>query len=650
MRGFIIVTALTAVSLPSVSLADDTTNLIVTADRVPTKAQALPASVTVISRATIETRGYVTLVDALSDVPGLHIVQSGGPGSQSSVFIRGTNSNQVLVLRDGVPINDPSDPGGAFNFGVDTLNDVDHIEIVRGPLSAVYGSGAIGGVINLISSKATSGLHGNLSIAGGAPRALQTTGNITDRIDIWDLAAGFETNSDKGSDQTPTREKPIYTGEPDGFRNDAGRFEIGVTPFTDTRFSLQFRGQTAKYDYDNNDFDAANATGNDDSLFARLGVTSKLFNDMLDTSLYLTRLQTDRQYIVTLDPADPSQSTENDTYGGRRYDATWNNIVHLGDLGPAQDSHLTFGYEHINDQSRTTIDSKGIYGPYTSHVAAHADSDSLNAGYGTTFFDRLTIEGNVREDFTSLAGDAFTWRTGAVLALPEIDSRLRASYGTSFRAPALFDRYGVDSDGYVGNPNLKPEYGQGFDAGIEHDFTLFTPNYTGQITVTYFNNRIRDLITLAYYPIDTSVNIGSARAQGVESEFTLELAKQVSLDLTYTYTDAQDLDAHTELLRRPKNQGSAALVVWPIPKLSIAPTLRYIGNFADYLVANDGAEAYTPGYSPHGLMLDINITYHYTPNTSLFVTTRNLTNSSFEPASGYEIPRVSFLVGVRTGF
>ncbi len=136
------------------AFADDTPpsrEIVVTATRVPTPVLDIPAGVSVIDRQTIEQRGYTTLAEALSAVPGMRVSQSGGPGGNASVFVRGTNSNHVLVLRDGMPLNDASDSSGAFNFGVDTLADVERIEVIRGPMAALYGSGAIGGVINLIS-------------------------------------------------------------------------------------------------------------------------------------------------------------------------------------------------------------------------------------------------------------------------------------------------------------------------------------------------------------------------------------------------------------------------------------------------------------------------------------------------------------------
>ena len=134
---------------PDATLPD----VVVTATRVPTPAENVPAGVTVITRADIEAHGYNTLAEALSEVPGLHVSPSGGPGGLTSVFIRGTNSSHVLVLRDGMPITDASDEDGAFRFGYDTVSDIGRIEIIRGPMASLYGSGAIGGVINLISRR-----------------------------------------------------------------------------------------------------------------------------------------------------------------------------------------------------------------------------------------------------------------------------------------------------------------------------------------------------------------------------------------------------------------------------------------------------------------------------------------------------------------
>ncbi len=175
----------------------------------------IPAGVSVIDRQTIEERGYTTLTDALSAVPGVRVSQSGGPGGNASVFVRGTNSNAVLVLRDGMPLNDASDASGAFNFGVDTLADVERIEVIRGPMAALYGSGAIGGVINLISRRGHEpGFHVTGELAGGYPKQMEGNVNASGIEGPFDYSATVQGQAQRGYDTTPQR-KSIYTGVPD---------------------------------------------------------------------------------------------------------------------------------------------------------------------------------------------------------------------------------------------------------------------------------------------------------------------------------------------------------------------------------------------------------------------------------------------------
>jgi vitamin B12 transporter len=171
---------LVASLFPCVAYADGSVpEVTVTATRVATLLPDVPAGVTVITKKQIELRGDTTLVQALTAVPGLGVVQSGGPGAQASVFIRGSNSEDVLVLLDGVPVNDPSDPNGAFNFGTMTLSDVERIEIVRGPMSGLYGSNAIGGVINIITLQGSGAPKASITAAGGFPAQGQGSATIS---------------------------------------------------------------------------------------------------------------------------------------------------------------------------------------------------------------------------------------------------------------------------------------------------------------------------------------------------------------------------------------------------------------------------------------------------------------------------------------
>ena len=192
---------------------------VVTATRVPTPVEEIPAGVTVIDRGSIEVHGYDSLTQALADVPGVHVSPAGGLGGQTSVFIRGTNSDHVLVLRDGMPLTDAADPTGAFNFGTDTLSDIERIEIIRGPMAALYGSGAIGGVINLISRRGTEpGIHWSGDLAGGYPALIRGSVSASGIEGPVDFALTAESQSQRGYDRfrsarasTPARRRASAT-------------------------------------------------------------------------------------------------------------------------------------------------------------------------------------------------------------------------------------------------------------------------------------------------------------------------------------------------------------------------------------------------------------------------------------------------------
>ena len=656
--------------LPLAAHADDTANTttpspaaasvpnapvqqtVVTATRVPTPEEDIPAGVTVITRATIVERGYQTLTQALAAVPGLHVAQSGGPGGNASVFIRGTNSDQVLVLRDGMPLNDASDSSGAFNFGIDTLADVERIEIIRGPMAALYGSGAIGGVINLISRQghtANTTITGEL--AGGYPKQIEGNINASGVHDGIDYSATYESHSETGFDTTPKRES-IYTGTPDGYRDMVGTLNLGYTPIAGTRFSLLLRARQSVYGYNalgDPTFDDANSTGRDAQLLGRGGVSSTLFDGQLTTSLFVGRLQDDRQYTELLNALDPNQASGDSRYHGYRTDVQWNNTVHMDRMIDADwlsGTDLTFGYEYTQDAVKVDVNSSSEGYPYSQNATANMTANAGYAGLQTTLWNRLTVTGQVRQD-SVLDDTPTTWRLGAVYALPSINTRLKAAYGTAFRAPSLFDRYGVDSYGYVGNPNLRPETAQGWEAGFTTDFAAAGRADFASFTATYFNEQVQQLIVTEFTPVYTAVNIGSAHLQGVETELTLRPTSWLVLDATYTFTDAQDADDGTRLLRRPQNTASIDVRITPLPKLTISPELLFTGAFQDYLVDDGGNSTSNIGTSGAGLIANLSVNYQIRPQVALFVVGTNLTDSRFEPVNGYATPGPSMLAGVR---
>ncbi|HEX3996655.1 MAG TPA: TonB-dependent receptor plug domain-containing protein, partial [Acetobacteraceae bacterium] len=326
MRQFCMLLGLGVLSVAAAHAEDVTPTVpetVVTATRVPTPVEEIPAGVTVIDRATIEAHGYNTLTDALSAVPGLHVSPAGGPGGQTSVFIRGTNSDHVLVLRDGMPLTDAADPTAAFNFGTDTLSDVERIEIIRGPMAALYGSGAIGGVINLISRRGSEpGIHWSGDLAGGYPALIRGSVTASGIEGPLDFAVTAESQSQRGYDSIPQRQS-VYAGVPQGFRDRIFTLNLGYTPVEGTRLSLFLRADTAYFGFNtlgSPTFDDSNSSGQTSSLLGRIGGTTHLFDGKLETSVFVGQLQDDRRYLEPLAAADPNQTSSDSRYHSYRTD------------------------------------------------------------------------------------------------------------------------------------------------------------------------------------------------------------------------------------------------------------------------------------------------------------------------------------------
>jgi vitamin B12 transporter len=615
----------------------------VTATQVPTLLPDVPAGVTVITQQDIQARGYTTLTQALSAVPGLGIVQSGGDGGQSSVFIRGTNSEDVLVLIDGVPANDPSIANGEFNFGEDTLDDIARIEIVRGPMSGLYGSGAIGGVINLITLQGQGKPKASIELAGGAPAQGQGSATISGSTGKFDYALNGSIDQEAGFDETAKR-LSVYTGNRDPFRSETGSANLGYTPVQGTRVYLVLRARQTDSGYPDLGYpvyDDPNEFSYDRNLFGKLGVKSDLLNGLLTTELFVARIEDFRRYANLLDADDPNFAAANDHYDGYRTDVQWNNTIHLPDAGPASFSSVLLGVEYLDDRAKENVNESG----FTEFVDATQHSFAEHLAAQTTVLNRLTVTAALRDDSVSSFGNAVTGRGGGVLAIPEIDTNLKAAYGTGFLAPSLFDLYGVDNFGYHGNPNLRPETGDGYEAGPEFFIPAFgDPNFA-DLTFTYFHNDIRNLIT-STPDFSSEENIGEARINGVETEAILKPAAWLTADLTYTYTDARDATDDTQLLRRPENAGSATLTIAPLPRLTLVPQISYIGRFTDYLYNNDGYPI-GAGLAQPGTIVNLNAAYAIAPNLSAFIEGKNLFNADFEPVNGLQIPGPSVLFGIR---
>ncbi|HET6235952.1 MAG TPA: TonB-dependent receptor [Acetobacteraceae bacterium] len=392
-----------------------------------------------------------------------------------------------------------------------------------------------------------------------------------------------------------------------------GTLNLGFTPVDGTRISLLLRPRQAVFDFDNlgnPNFDHDNSKARDGSLIGRIGVHSALFGGTYETEAFVGGLDEARRYTEALNPLDPNLASENDKYHSDRVDVQWNNTVHLDDLmhvAALSATDFTFGYEYTKDSVKTEVNEVTGGFPFLQNTTAQMVTNAGYAWLQTTLWNRLTVIGQIRQD-SVLDDSPFTWRFGTVLNVPEIATHFKVSYGTAFRAPSLFDRYGIDSFGYVGNPNLKPESAQGWEVGFTTDVAAFGHHDFASFGATYFNEQVQNLIETVFFPVYTSVNIGSAHMQRVETELTLRPAAWLNLTARYTCTYAINADSGELLLRRPQNVASFDATIRPLPKLTIAPELSFTGAFQDFLIDNAGFST-TTGTSGQGLIATLTVTY-----------------------------------------
>jgi len=634
---------------------------IVTATRIPTPQERLPAATTVIDRQVIEERGYVTLADALVSVPGFNIVPSGGMGQVTSGFMRGTNSNHVLVLRDGVPMNDASHPSGAFNFGNTLLGDIERIEVVRGPVSAIYGTSAIGGVINLITRRAPADRQAQPygELAGGTNYTARGVAGVAGTIGNTDYGVTGQSLSTRGSNAVAPR---FYNnqGERDGFRSAVitarGGVNLGETAPAKvlgmTRLDGLVTMRENRFGLDNVPNDDPNYSGDDRNWMGFLRSVTELFGGDWTTGLTLSATEDRRRY--TNWPNGLSSDTADELYRGRRERLAWDNTVRLADFGFLTANNCVFGAGSEKDSAF----AKSILGSFRQDVDRSQQNTFAYIGTQHRLWERLDITTALRQDAPDGFDGATTWRIGGVLNLPEIASRLIASGGTAYSAPSIYQRYGINNSGFRGNPDLKPEYSTAWEVGIETDIGAgFT------VSALYFESKIRDLIKGKRFPDDSSTNENIARAhiQGGEFGVNWRLSDSLSTRAAWTVQEARDEIKDIPLARRPRNSVSlspriAPKMDWvdvPNARLIIAPELIYYSRspedeYSRYL--NDGSSIQERGYSKEGFVFNMTASLPVTQQITAFIEARNLGNRRYEPANGFVIPGRSAIVGLRGVF
>lgn len=570
-------------------------SVVVSATPTPEDRQQVPASTTVFDQREIAARQATDLSDLVSTSPGLSVIQAGPLGQQTSLFTRGTSSVQTLLLWNGIQLNDPYFGGANWQFV--PLDGVERVEVVRGPFSSLYGSNAVGGVIQVLTGTRQGGtlnLEGGdygykrAGLAAGANLGsgrFDFTGNlrrggsefVNDDFDseegvargLWSLGSGSSLGVLVRADDSKTG-IPFSGGEVSPHRQISWRErEVGI-PFQTNQGPWQVEAQASRTDFDN-------AFRDPDDPFSKFSDTQ-------------------------------SKATRGRAVG------SWSG----GDL------RLSFGGEA--ERLEVTASSDGFTNLDAAHQRTWAAFGEGSWGHGPV---RLDL--GVRRDDNDVYGGKTSLRAGTVVALTP-NTLLRASYGEAFRAPSLGELFFPGS----GNPDLKPEDSRSWELGLEHAAGGW------RFVLTGFENRLRNLIDFDLATF-RDVNVDRARTRGVEAVVGF---RRGILDATVngTWLDTEDLATGLELLRRPKRSANAVLTARP-GDWTLSLVGRYVGDRAD-LDPVTFERTVNPSYT----RLDVAARWKALSWLSPYARVENVTDKKYSQALGFPSPGRTLIGGLSFDF
>jgi vitamin B12 transporter len=625
--------------------------IVVSATTVPTPASELGSSVTVVTGDDLQREQLRTVPDALKKVPGLDIVQTGGPGGQTSVFMRGTNANHVKVLIDGIDVGNPGITNGAFDFGHLLTSDIEKIEVLRGPQSGLYGSDAIGGVIAITTKKGEGPPRVTATAEAGSFGTFNQTASL--RGSQANFSYAFNVAHFRSTDVPVTPLHLLAPGEKrnnDNYDNWTYSAKLGADLSDNLAVNFVARYTDAKLGFTGEDFrlfpldfpEALQSTQRNHNFYSRGEAVWSLFDDRLKNYFGVNYTN---QWDWTLNPnpdfffASPLVSPPI-TNLGERIKFDWRGEARLI---PGQT--VVLGLEHQSESLRT--DSTGTVDPFFNFTQTTTAAKTSNkAGYvelQSEFAKRFFLVSNVRYDDNQSFGPHTTWRLAPAFIVPGTNTKLKGSYGTGFKAPTLTQLY-VNNPSFnaVANPNLRPETSKGYDFGFEQPLFHDRVNFG----VTYFHNDIKNLINNVFNLSSfsfTYVNVGAATTYGTETFASIAVTDQLKLRADYTTIVTRDETTGLGLRNRPGHKESLSAIWSPNQQFTLSTTLLYVGRAVEFnrdgTIPRVDSDAYT--------LVNIAGNYKVDDRVTVFGRIDNLLNRHYESPVGFDQPGFGAYGGIR---
>ncbi len=594
--------------------------IVVTPTRTERAISDSASPVTIITREQIQAKKSFDILDVLRQTPGLSIAQSGTFGKNASVFLRGAASNQTLVLLDGVRANSPAD--GRFDFGTVPIENVERIEILRGPQGALYGADAIGGVINIITRRG----RGPLQTGGAIEYGSQNTNK-----QIVNVRGSLDKNNRTGLSFSASRLDTNGFFNNDDYRSLNASLRLDRELNSNSNLSLIGRIEDAQ-------------GGTPGQRFLSFDPNARSQPRLLNGTLQYTNSALNGTRVTRRDRV---------SLGLTHRRLGFNDPINVGDPFP------NFTTSDLRDQvlvgdAQTTFER----GPHAVTVGGELRRESArgdsNSTFGATNFDQststralwlqdeykrgsLSLVPGVRYEDNSQYGGDLNGRLAAAYELRD-GGRIKASVATGFRAPSINELYFPN----YGNPNLNPEQSTGLEIGYSRPTTR-----QGNVEITAFTTRYRDLIGTAQVGNNfMAANINRARVSGLELSLRQPLNRNFTLNLNHAFLNTTSSTG--ELLRRPKFATTADLL-YRKDRIGadlglIAQGRRFDNDFAAPPFGNGQGAGFYSGFE----RLDFTISYDLQPELQLYVRAQNVLDKNYSEAAGFPAAKFNFVIGLQT--